>query len=311
MAKQSQTRMPKIWVVGGGKGGTGKTFVTSSLGIYLSEKRRKDVCLLDADLGGANLHSVFGIKQPKRSLNDFFEFNVPLDELRIETGIDNLSLIAGDIHSLSADNIRFTQKKKLFRHIKQLNSRYIILDVGGGSHFNIIDTFLFADIGIAVMTPDILAVENMYQFMKNVIYRKLRMTLRFYGFKGLAQDTWTKRELYKINNLRELLDFFTHFPETRDIVHEAFSEFKIYLILNKVRSMQDIHLGASIKSTFQKYLGIDTQYVGFLEYDDSIWKSTRQQKPFLVHHADSRFATEIELFTENLLRGNELNLWEE
>ncbi len=311
MAKQPQTKKPKVWVVGGGKGGTGKTFVASSLGIYLAERRRKDVVLLDADLGGANLHSVFGLKQPKKSLNDFFELKVPLEELRIETGIKNLSLVAGDIHSLSADNIRFTQKKKLFRHITQLNANYVLLDVGGGSHYNIIDTFLFADKGIAVITPDILAVENMYQFMKNVIYRKLRMTLRFYGFKGLAQDTWAKRGMYKISNIRELLDFFKHFPETKDIVHEAFSEFKIYLILNKVRSMQDIHLGASIKSTFQKYLGMDTQYVGFLEYDDSIWKSTRQQKPFLVHHTESRFATEIELFTENLLRGNEVNLWEE
>jgi flagellar biosynthesis protein FlhG len=300
-----------VWVVGGGKGGTGKTFVSSSLGIYLSEKRKKDVVLLDADLGGANLHSVFAIKQPKKSLNDFFEFKAPLEELRIDTGITNLSLIAGDIHSLSADNIRFTQKKKLFRHIGQLNTRYVLLDVGGGSHYNIIDTFLFADKGIAVMTPDILAVENMYQFMKNVIYRKLRMTLRFYGFKGLAEETWRSRELNKVTNVRELLDFFKHFPQTRDIVHKAFSDFKIYLILNKVRSMQDIYLGASIKSTFQKFLGMDTQYVGFLEYDDSIWKSTRQQKPFLMHHAESRFATEIELFTENLLRGNEINLWEE
>jgi len=311
MEKKSQTRIPKVWVVGGGKGGTGKTFVSSSLGIYLSERRRKDVVLLDADLGGANLHSVLGIKQPKKSLNDFFEFKTPLEELLIETGIENLSLIAGDIHSLSADNIRFAQKKKLYRYIKQLKTRYVLLDVGGGSHYNIIDTFLFADKGIAVITPDILAVENMYQFIKNAIYRKLHMTLRFYGFKGLAEETWTRREIYKISNLRELLDFFKHFPETRDIIHEAFSEFKIYLILNKVRSMQDIHLGASIKSTFQKYLGIDTQYVGFLEFDDSIEKSTRQQKPFLMHHAESRFATEIELFTENLLRGNEINLWEE
>ena len=72
-----------------------------------------------------------------------------------------------------------------------------------------------------------------------------------------------------------------------------------------------IHINGCCIDPFQKFLGIDTQYVGFLEYDDSIWKSTRQQKPFLVHHAESRFATEIELFTENLLRGNEINLWEE
>ena len=91
MAKQPRTRMPKVWVVGGGKGGTGKTFVTSCLGIYLAERRKKDVILLDADFGGANLHSVFGIKQPKRSVNAFFEFKkneVNLSE-KLKTGIKN------------------------------------------------------------------------------------------------------------------------------------------------------------------------------------------------------------------------------
>ncbi len=311
MEKKTLIKAPKIWVVGGGKGGTGKTFLCSSLGIYLSTIRRKNVVLIDADLGGANLHSVFGIRYPEKSITSFFENKAILEDLKIETGIENLSLVAGDIQSLSADNIRYFQKLKLYRHIKTLGARYVIIDVGGGSHYNIIDTFLFADKGIAVLTPDILAVENMYQFMKNVIYRKLKMTLRASGFKGIAQETWEKRDTKQINNIRDLVDFFKTLPETSQIIQEAFSSFKIYLILNKVRSMQDVYLGASIKSIFQKYIGIDTQYIGFLEFDDSIWKSTRHQKPFLTHHSESRFATEIELFTENLLRGNEIDLWEE
>jgi len=311
MEKQPLTKLAKVWVVGGGKGGTGKTFITSCLGIYLSRRRRKNVILVDGDLGGANLHSIFGIKQPEKSLSDFFESKVALDEVRMEAGIDNLNLIAGDIHSLAADNVRYSQKLKLFRHIKKLNTQYVLIDVGGGSHYNIIDTFLFADKGIAVLTPEILAVENMYQFMKNAIYRKLRMTLRASGFRGLAQETWANREAKKITNIRELIDFFMGLPETGNIIQDAFSNFKIYLILNKIRDMQDVYLGASVKSTFLKYLGIDVQYVGFLEFDDSIWHSTRDQRPFLMDHAESRFATEIELFTENLLRGNEINLWEE
>lgn len=311
MEKQPLTKTAKIWVVGGGKGGTGKTFITSSLGIYLSKKRKKSVILIDGDLGGANLHSIFGIKQPKKSLNDFFESKVPLEQVKIETGIDNLTLIAGDIHSLAADNIRYYQKIKLFRHIQKLNAQYVLIDVGGGSHYNIIDTFLFADKGIAVLTPDTLAVENMYQFMKNAIYRNLRMTLRASGFRGLAQETWTDREAKKIGNIRELIDFFIGLPETGTLIKDAFSNFKIYLILNKIRDMQDIHLGASIKSTFMKYLGIDVQYVGFLEFNDLIRHSTQNQRPFLEDHPESRLATEIEIFTENLLLGNEISLWEE
>jgi flagellar biosynthesis protein FlhG len=311
MEKQPLTRAPRTWVVGGGKGGTGKTFITSSLGIYLSKKRKKNVILIDGDLGGANLHSIFGIKRPERSLSNFFESKAPLDQIKVETGIENLSLIAGDIQSLAADNIRYTQKLKLFRHIHKLNAQYILIDVGGGSHYNTIDTFLFADKGIAVLTPDTLAVENLYQFMKNSIYRKLRMTLRAIGLRGVAQETWAHREAKKISNIRELVDFFKELPETRDIMRDSFSTFKIFLILNKIRDMQDVHLGASIKSTFLKYLGIDVKYVGFLEFNDSIRHSTQNHRPFLTDHPESRLSTEIELFTENLLLGNEINIWED
>lgn len=41
----------RIWAVGGGKGGTGKSFITSSLGTCLALKGSKTI-LLDADLGG-------------------------------------------------------------------------------------------------------------------------------------------------------------------------------------------------------------------------------------------------------------------
>jgi flagellar biosynthesis protein FlhG len=311
MEKQKKTKSPKILVIGGGKGGTGKTFVTSSIGTFLAKQRKKRIVLIDADFGGANLHSIFGIKQPAKSLSNFFEQKAPLEELVVDIGIENLSLVAGDIHSLSSDSILYSQKLKLFRHIKKLDAQYVLIDVGGGSHKNILDTFLFADQSIAVLTPEILAVENIYQFMKNAIFRKLRMTLRASGFKGLAQETWASRETKKIGNVRELLDFFKQLPETGEIIEKAFSSFKIFLVLNKVRSMQDIHLGVSIKSTFKKYLGIDSHYVGFLEYDDSIRKSVRQQKPFILHHDQSRSATEIELFTVNLLHEREINLWED
>jgi flagellar biosynthesis protein FlhG len=311
MEKQPSTRKAIIWVLGGGKGGTGKTFMTSSLGIYLSTKRKKRVILIDGDLGSANLHSIFNIKQPKKSLNDFFESRLPLEQVKIETGIENLTLIAGDIHSLAADNIRYYQKLKLFRHIRKLDAQYVLIDLGGGSHYNIIDMFLFADKGIAVLTPESLAVENMYQFMKNSIYRKLRMTLRASGFLWMAQETWTDREAKKISNIRELIDFFIGLPETGPIIKDAFSNFKIYLILNKIRDMQDVHLGASIKSTFMKYLGIDVKYVGFLEFNDLIRHSTQNQRLFLIDHPESRMATEIEIFAENLLQGNDISLGED
>jgi flagellar biosynthesis protein FlhG len=296
----------EIWAIGGGKGGTGKTFITSSMGTYLAKKGKK-IVLLDVDIGGANLHSFLGISRPKKSLSYFFEKGVPLSKLAMKTGIGNMSLISGDIHSLASDNIKFTQKLKLFRHILKLNKQYVLIDLGGGSHNNTIDTFLMADKMITVLEPEIIAIENMYHFIKNSLFRKLKMSLRSYGFKEIVEHMWESREKYKINNLNELIECLKNsFPYIRDILEKELSNFKIYLILNKVRSSQDIIIGFSIKSIFMKYLGLETQFVGYLEYDDTIWRSIRERKPFMMNYATSRSAKEIVTFTENILQGREI-----
>ena len=53
MARDASLR---IIGVGGGKGGIGKSLLSASLGIDLA-RRGYRVVLLDADLGGANLHT--------------------------------------------------------------------------------------------------------------------------------------------------------------------------------------------------------------------------------------------------------------
>jgi len=308
MEKLSVEKEGKIWTIGGGKGGTGKTFVTSAMGTYLAGKGKR-VVLIDIDIGGANLHSFLGISRPKKSLTDFFETGASLNKLAVKTGIDNMSLITGDIHSLASDNIKFTQKLRLFRHIMKLNKHHVIIDLGGGSHNNTIDTFLMADKMIVILEPEITSVENMYHFIKNALFRKLRMSLREYGFKEIVEQMWERREEYNITSLRELIDCIRdHFSYIRDIIDKELSDFKIHIILNKIRSSDDIFIGFSMKSTFMKYLGVDTKFVGYVEYDDTVWRSIRERKPFMLNYSLSRSAKEIEVFTENLLQGKELKL---
>ena len=308
MEKMREEKEGKIWAIGGGKGGTGKTFITSAMGTYLAGKGKR-VILIDIDIGGANLHSFLGISRPKKSLTDFFEIGTPLNKLAVRTGIENMHLITGDIHSLASDNIKFTQKLKLFRHIMRLNKHYVIIDLGGGSHNNTIDTFLMSDKMIAILEPEIIAVENMYHFIKNALFRKLKMLLREYGFKEIVELMWERREMYKIKSLRELIDCLKDsFSYIGDILDKELSDFKIYLILNKIRSSEDIFIGSSMKSIFMKYLGINTKFVGFIEYDDSVWRSIRERRPFMLNNSLSRSAKEIETFTENLIQGKEIKL---
>lgn len=55
--------MRHIVAVGGGKGGAGKSLLAANLAIYLTTMGKR-VVLLDADLGGANLHSFVGVERP-------------------------------------------------------------------------------------------------------------------------------------------------------------------------------------------------------------------------------------------------------
>ena len=195
MTLTTKIKEGEIWAVGGGKGGTGKTFITSSTGTYLA-KKGKNVVLVDMDIGGANLHSFFGISRPQKSLTSFFEMGASLSDLVAKTDTANMSLITGDIHSIASDKITFPQKLKLFRQIMKLNAQNVIIDLGAGSHNNTLDTFLIADKMIVVLVPEVIAIENMYHFIKNSLFRKVKKTLKEYGFKEIVQHIWDRRQSY-------------------------------------------------------------------------------------------------------------------
>ena len=96
-SKPGHGKPPKgrIIAVGGGKGGVGKSLVTSSLGICLAQHGKK-VVVVDADLGGANLHTCLGQSTPDRTLSDFINRRVDsIEAVIMETGVKNLGLISG------------------------------------------------------------------------------------------------------------------------------------------------------------------------------------------------------------------------
>jgi flagellar biosynthesis protein FlhG len=305
-----QTEKPEkeceIWAVGGGKGGTGKTFITSSIGTYLARKGRQ-VVLVDMDIGGANLHSFFGLERPTRSLTSFFETGATLSDLVVRTEIESMTLITGDIHSLSTESLKFSQKLKLFRQIMKLHAQNVIIDLGAGSRANTLDTFLLAEKMIIVLTPEIIAIENMYHFIQNALFRKIKKTLTDYGFKETVQQIWDRRVEYGVKNLKDLIDHLKDgFPYIGMILDNELRNFQIYLILNMVRSNQDIQIGTSIKSVLKRYLGVPVRYVGYIAYDDAVWRSVRERKPFMMNYLSTGCAKEIETLVENIIRAGDI-----
>jgi len=298
----------QIWAVGGGKGGIGKSFVVSTLGNHLAQQGHK-VILVDADLGAANLHTFLGVGKPHTSLTDFFEKKRPLSDLIVSSGIENLGLLVGAVHSLAADNIKYAQKIKLLRHIQSLDTDYVLVDLGAGAHFNTIDTFLLADRMIVLIVPEITAIENMYYFIKNVFFRQLMKTLTANGHKEAFHDTWLNRTAYQISNLRQFIDHLTRTSDdVQAIIDRELERFCVHIILNQVRNNQEIMIGSSVKSVCLKYFGLNARYAGFLEYDDFIPRCINKRQPYLQAYPESRCAKELESLAENLMKDKQVEI---
>ena len=84
-----------ILAVGGGKGGVGKSFVSSSISIFLAQLGF-DTLAIDLDLGGANLHTCLGLPLSERGINEFVTNpKLELTDVIQETLWPKLKLISG------------------------------------------------------------------------------------------------------------------------------------------------------------------------------------------------------------------------
>lgn len=297
----------EIWAIAGGKGGTGKSFLTSQMAVALAEKNKK-VIVIDTDFGGANIHSFFGLKKKTSSLNLFFEDKEPLQNLIIETDIKNLSIIPGDYNSITIDSIKYMQKLKLLRHIKKLEADYILLDLGAGSTFNTIDFFLLADRLTVVTVPEITAIENLFQFIRNTYFRKLFFLLGVYGLKNKAKNIWKNRKKHKITNIIGLIDFIKTELDDNPAILAELSDFSINIILNKLRNSSEIDQGFSIRSLCLKYLGVNALFTGYVEYDFQFWKNLSLIQPNSNINISPRIKKEIFQITENIINEKQIKI---
>ena len=98
----------RIWAIGGGKGGIGKSFLAVNLATVAARTGCR-VLLVDADLGGANLHTCLGMRSGDRvNLSDYLQDRVvDLEKAAIETPVPGLRLIMGALgHTGAAETSR-------------------------------------------------------------------------------------------------------------------------------------------------------------------------------------------------------------
>ncbi len=294
----------KVWAIGGGKGGVGKSLATSNLSICLALMGYR-VIAIDLDLGGANLHTMLGVPIPEKTLSDCLTKKAhSLEELITPTPIKNLSLVSGAQDNVGIANLKQIQKAKILTKIREMDADFVLMDLGAGTTFNTLDFFISADQGVLVALPEPTSIENTYRFIKSVYHRKLKMVEELLEVGPLIDQAMNTRITQNsvpadlINRVTELN------PSMGHRLRMEISRLNPRLIVNQVRTQADINIGFSMKIICKKYFGITLDYAGYLEYDATVWQSVKKRRPLLMEFPNSSLVQNFDRVVHKLLNNN-------
>jgi len=295
---------PQIWAIGGGKGGVGKSVVSTVLAFWLARMGKRTV-LVDVDLGGANLHTLLGIKSPLKTLNDFItKKSEALEDICIDTEAQNLRLISGASDVLSLANPHFSQKVKLIKHCSRLDADYVMLDLGAGTSFNVLDFFLAANKKIIVLTPEPTSIQNAYIFIRNAVYRKLsRLSSKTQSLQALIKTAMDPKNVLKIRTVKELLQFIEESggKDVMDVVQKEIENIRLTVITNMARDNKEKNAGRIVQIVAEKYLTVQSTELFSVSYDRQISAMVSDMAPLINLDQSSHAFADIYEIVSKLL----------
>lgn len=211
----------KVVAITSGKGGVGKSTLTSNIAYLLSKQGHK-VAILDADIGLANLQVMFNVK-PKASFFDYFEGKAKIEQILTPTEYKNVTLIAGKSgYEYTSVNNSMVFSTVVNEIITLDKFDVLLIDTGAGLN-NYVQEFLeLTDNILAVTTTDPSALTDVYALMKMLSTKKDKLMLCFnhtLKYETGATITKSMKDLARKNQLNRnfMVEYVGNVSETRGI----------------------------------------------------------------------------------------------
>lgn len=291
----------RVVAFAGGRGGIGRSVLAANVGVYLAQVG-KQVVLIDADLGGASLHTILGLERPQSSLGQAIDRQADhLADLVIETPIPNLRLLPGAGDRFGVANLRPTQKERLLLQLRNIDADFVLLDVGAGTSFNVLDLYLVADYGVLVVVPEPTSVEAAYRFIKSAVIRLVRREVgRQTQWPQVLDETVTG-----LGGLPGPLELHETLKESAPILAElvetARQRLRPRLVVNRTRVRADLELGSNVRTLVANHLGVSLSYLGSIENDDAVWLAARKRRPLMIESSACQASKDIERIARRIL----------
>jgi len=293
--------MGRIVPIASGKGGVGKSLVAANLGVSLARKG-KTVVLVDLDLGGSNLHTFLGIRNRNAGIGSLvWKQERNLKALLAETGEERLWFIPGDNLLPGVANLDWRTKKRIAKDLTALPADFIILDLGAGSSWNVVDFWLASPGGILVAVPEITSVLNAYSFVKTAVFRLLTQCFPDGGTERRELDAFAagKRE----GTGASFLDFVkneTGQGHHRDRAVASLAALNPCVVVNRAVESGDADVGYRLRSIAERNLGVSIVFGAFLPEDPAVPASLASRRPLCSSDPLSPFSRAIGAFAGRL-----------
>jgi len=156
--------MVKTVTITSGKGGVGKTNISTNLSLYLSSLGYR-TCLFDADLGLANINIVLGL-YPENTIEDVIQGEMPLSSVIIKDfhGIDIIPGSSGVEGLANIEPHKIDNLIKSFLILDQYD--FLFFDTSAGISKNVISFCLASSEILLVITPEPTSLTDAYALLK-------------------------------------------------------------------------------------------------------------------------------------------------
>ncbi|MBN1523330.1 MAG: P-loop NTPase [Spirochaetales bacterium] len=293
-----------ILPVASGKGGVGKSLLAANLAIALAEAG-KDVVCADLDLGASNLHILLGIQPSGKGVGFYLkEKNSKFEDCILQTEYPHLRFIPGDSEIPGIANITQSQKKALISKLLSLKTDYLILDLGAGTHLNVLDFFLTSSRGILMTMPTLTSMLNAYLFLKNALFRILSSLITKSSpanriLDSLEKDGTKFQKLYLPKLLKQIKEAD---KKVYDSYMEKANSFAPRVIMNMLENEKDSRRIDKLRMSIKEYLGIEIEHLGIIYRDELQDIALNSRIPILLYKPNAVISQAIYRIADKLVQ---------
>lgn len=262
--------------VASGKGGVGKSVVSTNLALALAKAGRR-TWLADLDVDGADARIMVGELNPSVTLTDFLERQVAkLNDVAIPvTFHPNLRLIAGTGNTLATANMAYASKKRLMKQFQDVDADVVVIDIGAGTNYHALDFFLMADIHVAVATPEPTSVLDLYRFIKLAAIRRV---LSSFLARSPMSEVLSSRDFVSVEEVKAVAGATDE--AGRNVAEAALQTFRPGLIINRVSGGSHVNV-LYLRKILHQYVGGDLTLLGEIPDDPAMGQAVKKFLPIM------------------------------